>query len=225
MKKLCIYCAGSLGRDLLAAITWKGQFPKENILFIDDVIEEKKVNGVPVFSFDDFMNFSNASNDYEFIIASGEPYYRNQIHKKLMSNHISIGNFISDTAIVANTVTYQNGLLAHWNSIISTETQIGCNVFVGKDAMVGHDVFLGSHSMVGACVYIGGWVDIGESTYIGAGAVIKDRIKIGSNVVVGAGSVVVKDVLDNTVVVGNPARVLRSNDKKIIFGGKIKSED
>lgn len=49
---------------------------------------------------------------------------------------------------------------------------------------------------------------IGDNVVLGASVTIIGRIHIGNNVVVGAGSVVVKDVPDNTVIAGNPARVI-----------------
>lgn len=52
-------------------------------------------------------------------------------------------------------------------------------------------------------------VHIGRNCWIGAGAVILPGITIGDHVVVGAGSVVTKDLPDNVVAVGNPCRVLR----------------
>lgn len=52
-----------------------------------------------------------------------------------------------------------------------------------------------------------GEVEIGEFTVIGAGATILPRIKIGKNVAIGAGSVVTKDINDNQIVYGNPARL------------------
>lgn len=52
-------------------------------------------------------------------------------------------------------------------------------------------------------------VHIGENTWIGAGVIIVPGITIGRNVIVGAGSVVTKDLPDNVVAVGNPCRVLR----------------
>jgi len=52
-------------------------------------------------------------------------------------------------------------------------------------------------------------IHIGNNVWIGSGAIILSGITIGDNSIVGAGSVVTKDVEPNTVVVGNPARVLR----------------
>ena len=51
---------------------------------------------------------------------------------------------------------------------------------------------------------------IGNNVALGANVVIIGNIKIGNNVVVGAGSVVVKDIPDNSVVAGNPARVIKT---------------
>jgi len=53
---------------------------------------------------------------------------------------------------------------------------------------------------------------VGNHCVIGTGAIILSGIKIGNNCVVGAGSVVTKDILDNTIVAGNPARIIRTNN-------------
>ena len=52
-------------------------------------------------------------------------------------------------------------------------------------------------------------VYIGENTWIGANVVIVPGVRIGNNVVIGAGSVVTKDIPDNVVAVGNPCHILR----------------
>lgn len=57
-------------------------------------------------------------------------------------------------------------------------------------------------------------VRIGRCCWIGAGAIILPGVAIGDNVVVGAGSVVTKDLPSNVVAVGNPCRVLRPLDRR-----------
>lgn len=66
-------------------------------------------------------------------------------------------------------------------------------------------------------------VRIGRNCWIGAGALIMPGITIGDNVVVGAGSVVTKDLPGNVVAVGNPCRILREigdYDREYYFKGR-----
>ncbi|MGN0573450.1 MAG: sugar O-acetyltransferase [Acutalibacteraceae bacterium] len=66
-------------------------------------------------------------------------------------------------------------------------------------------------------------VHIGRNCWIGTGAVIVPGITIGDNVVIGAGSVVTKDLPDNVVAVGNPCRILREineHDREYYFKDK-----
>lgn len=54
---------------------------------------------------------------------------------------------------------------------------------------------------------------IGKNCFIAVGAIILPGVKIGDEVIVGAGAVVTKDVPSNTVVAGNPAKIIRKNIK------------
>ena len=63
-------------------------------------------------------------------------------------------------------------------------------------------------------------VYIGENTWICAGVIIVPGVRIGKNTVIGAGSVVTKDIPDNVVAVGNPCRVMREiseHDKEFFY--------
>lgn len=66
-------------------------------------------------------------------------------------------------------------------------------------------------------------VHIGRNCWIGAGALIMPGVTIGDNTVIGAGSVVTKDIPANVVAVGNPCRVLREigeHDREFYFKDK-----
>ncbi len=77
---------------------------------------------------------------------------------------------------------------------------------------VGHGAKIGKHCLIVAGVVVGGSCEIGDYTFIGMNVSIKNKIKIGKNCIIGAGAVVLKDVEDNSVMVGNPAKFLRTNE-------------
>jgi len=80
---------------------------------------------------------------------------------------------------------------------------IHARAVVGRNAMIGQGVTIGGKS---------GWYEvpvIGDDVIINAGARILGPVKIGNNVIIGANAVVVKDVPDNCVVAGVPARIIR----------------
>lgn len=66
-----------------------------------------------------------------------------------------------------------------------------------------------------------GKVSIGDYVFVGASSIILPGVNIGSRVIVGAGSVVSKDIPDNSVAVGNPAKVVATLDEYL---AKIKAE-
>ena len=69
-----------------------------------------------------------------------------------------------------------------------------------------------------------GKVSIGNNVFIGAGAIILPNTEIGNDVIIGAGSIVTKSIPDNSVVCGNPAKVICNKDKYIeIHKNKMKT--
>ncbi|KDA04887.1 acetyltransferase [Microbacterium sp. CH12i] len=89
---------------------------------------------------------------------------------------------------------------------------IGDGVSIGMNALI----VTGSHEVGSAVKRAGeltrGPVQIGDGAWIGAGAVVLPGVTIGNGSIIGAGSVVMKDVAANTVVMGNPARLVRRLD-------------
>ena len=93
------------------------------------------------------------------------------------------------------------------------------NVFVGHGVMFINDSYPRATTLEGALQTEDDWkieqTVVRKGASIGSGATILSNTNIGENAIVGAGSVVTKDVPPNAVVVGNPAKVLRFIEKTV----------
>lgn len=96
--------------------------------------------------------------------------------------------------------------------------QYGFGTVIGNKTVIGKNCNLRQLTSISCKVIENGTYSaspqIGDNVDIGVNVVIIGDIKIGNNVVIGAGAVITKDVEDNSVMVGNPATVLK---KKYVF--------
>jgi len=86
------------------------------------------------------------------------------------------------------------------------DTIIGNGVKIDNLTHIGHNVKVGDNTIICANVTVCGSVEIGEGSYVAPNSSIREHIKIGKNVMIGMGSVVTKDIPDNEIWFGNPAK-------------------
>ena len=116
---------------------------------------------------------------------------------------------IDPTSVVALRSSVGEGTFVNAGSVIGARSSLGRFVSVNRSASVGHDAILADYASLGpGCVLCGGCT-VDEGAFVGAGATLLPGVTVGRNAVVGAGSVVVADVPPHTLVVGNPARVVK----------------
>ena len=114
---------------------------------------------------------------------------------------------------------YPNAELILGDGYMNAGAQIRCKerITIGDNCAIARNVLImdfDAHTityMDGTTNRITAPITIGKNVWIGAGATILKGITIGDNAVIGAGSVVTKDVKANTIVAGNPARVIREH--------------
>ena len=112
--------------------------------------------------------------------------------------------------------TVQFSLSAKFDRTFPTGVHVGANSYVAFDARIlTHDMIRGLNAHT----------RIGENCFIGGRSLILPGIEIGNNSVVGAGSVVTKNVPPYTLVAGNPARVLRTGINVGTFGRFLTADE
>ena len=90
-----------------------------------------------------------------------------------------------------------------------SNTVIGKNTYLDNQIHIAHNVKIGENSIIAGQVGIAGSSVIGKNVKIGGQAGISGHLKIGNNVEIGGGSGVVRDIPDNTKVMGYPAKNIR----------------
>ena len=108
---------------------------------------------------------------------------------------------IGNNNVISEHVTIQRPFDAECSTVL------GDNNIVMAHSHFGHDVHVGSNTEICTSTVIGGYVTVKDGAKLKIGCFIRNRITIGENAIVGMGAVVTKDVEDNRVVYGNPARV------------------
>lgn len=217
--KLFIYCAGGFGKEVMdsARRVNKSKNIWEEILFMDDMILDDIHYGARKFAFDQVIeNFS--IDTIEVAIANGEPEYRAELYEKLKSYHTKLATIIDETAIISETATIGEGVIILAYAYVSSLGKLGNNSVLYNYSGVGHEVTIKENCVISAGAIIAGNVLIKENTYIGLGAKIKERITIGKGAIIGMGAAVFKDIPDNCVALGNPAKRITKIDGKVFKG-------
>lgn len=129
--------------------------------------------------------------------------------------------------------TVWGGRNVHFGDYVYANFNLGLvddtNIYVGSHTMIGPNVTIATagHPIIPCLreqgIQYNAEVRIGKNCWIGTGVVIVPGVTVGDNTVIGAGSVVTKDIPANVVAVGNPCRVMRpisEHDKEYYFKDK-----
>lgn len=117
-------------------------------------------------------------------------------------------SLIDPTAILPPGLRIGAGGFVNAGVVIGGGCLFGDGVLLNRSASVGHHCVLDDWVSIGPGAILSGNVRVGRTSMIGAGAVLQSDIRIGANVRVAAGAVVRKSVPDNSMVSGNPGKVV-----------------
>lgn len=212
MNDLLIIGAGGFGREVAWLIerinclqrTW-------NLVgFLDDdkSLHGTFLNGIRVIG--DMSYVANYKEAF-FVCAVGDSTTRERIVKKAkeISPDVRFATLIDPSVLMSDIVSIDEGSIICAGSILTVNLHIGKHVIINLDCTIGHDALLSDFVTVYPSVNISGSTSIEECSEIGTGTQIIQGKRIGSRSIVGAGSVVVKDIPKDCTAVGCPARPIK----------------
>jgi len=165
-------------------------------------------NSYPIYEEASFLRANKDNTNLSLAIGVGDPRLIRKLHETF--HLFTFPNLIHPSAqfdMDMNTIGKGNIITA--NVVFTANVEIGnFNVF-NLSATVGHDVTIGDYNVINPSVNISGGVVIEGDSLIGVGSIVLQYKKIGMGAVVGAGSVVTKDVASGLTVVGIPAKSLQ----------------
>lgn len=113
--------------------------------------------------------------------------------------HVTIG----DNNIISELVTIQRPCDK------GAVTAIGNNNIIMAHSHIGHDVEIGDNCEICTGTIVGGYAKIKNGSKLKLGVTVRNRKVIGENVIAGMGAVIVKDIKEHSVIVGNPAKQIK----------------
>lgn len=215
MTKLIILGGSGIGMIAASIANDLGYF--QIVGFLNDVEPVGKLigkyNKIPVIGTSNDVKAFLKDENVLFFISYVGMQKEEEVYQKVDSLNIPpnrLATLIHPSAVIPKGFCkIGNGVLMAPLSQLSPDTTIEDNCMLLPNSFVGHDSTLRRFAHVASNAVIGANVDVGKAVHIGTNATIREKIKIGDFSLIGSGAVVLKDVEVNSIMVGNPARLLR----------------
>ena len=180
--------------------------------FIDDrpVLRDTKLLGLPVFGDGQWLQVQASKASVGVALGVGDNFVRRTLAEKCISWGAELTTLVHPTAAVSNSARLGRGTVVMAQATINAEAKIGVGAIVNSSAVVEHDVEIGDYACVSPNAVMGGASRLGDLSHLCIGASVIPCVSIGANTIVGAGSVVVRNIPDGVVAFGVPARVHRA---------------
>ena len=159
-------------------------------------------------------------------VAIGDNYTRKIISKKIsaLNPKLKFINAIHPSSIIGKKVTLGHGIAIMPGVVVNSDSNVGNFCILNTNSSLGHDGVMDDYSSISSGVRTGGNLRLHTCSAISIGATIIENIVIGENTIIGAGSLVTKNVPSEVIAYGIPAKIIKSRkaDDKYLFGEKNK---
>lgn len=215
MKDLIIIGAGGFGREAVwVAERINERTPEWNMLgFLDDseAMQAQEVGGYPVLG---KLTAAAAYPDAYYLCAIGSSRVRERIVSRMQEilPKVKYAVLIDPTVQMSKRVQIGEGTIVCAGSILTVDIVVGSHVLINLDCTVGHDSVISDFVTLFPSVNVSGMTQLGRCAELGTGTQMIPQKTIGAGAVIGAGSVVIKDIPENCTAVGSPCKPIKYFD-------------
>lgn len=194
MNRLIIIGAGGHGKAIADNALKNGY---TDICFIDDDAAGTCLDFPIIGTSADITELNDGKTD--FIIGIGNNAIRKEIAEKYNVNWITL---IHPSAQIATHVSIGKGTVVMAGAVINVCATVGSHCIINTHAVVEHDNVVEDYVHISPNAALGGTVRIGKETHIGIGATVINNIEICANCIVGAASLVLRNINKNGTFYG-----------------------
>lgn len=212
VKRIVLYGCGDMSKQSYNIIKHDSKY--KVVGFLDDNLEKKGKTylDLPIFGNHKVVPYIKKTEKITGGLAAiGNNQIRYQRNQIMLSHGLEIITAIHPKALIDSPRYIGKGVIVEMGGAIHPNANVGDGVFVAGGSIIAHDSNVGDYSLIAGGVIFGGAASVGKFSVIGVGAVLQPYIFVGSNVVIGIGAAVTKDIPDNVIAYGVPAKIIRSN--------------
>ena len=213
MKNLLIVGARGFGREIYNLAKQCCGYKTEFLIkgFLDDKFDALRglANYPPIIN--SVEEYIIEENDI-FVVALGDVNFKKKYIDKIKQKNGKFHSLIHPTAIINSNTIIGEGVLIGQFTIISCDCFVGNYVTMHSFCNLGHDIKIGDFSSLGPYTFLGGFAQIENLVTIHPRVSVMPHKVVRKSAVVGAGSVVMRNVPENVTVHGNPAKIIFSDN-------------
>lgn len=173
-------------------------------------VKDNKIHGKPVFFTSEFMEVLSERKIDAVYIMEDTGTDREKIYNAVKQNKIDVLTFIHDSVLLAGANIIGEGSIIFPNNYIAYKTDIGRCCYLEPGNNIEHHNVIDDFCNILGNVATGGFTKIGKGTKVNMHVDIIDKLRIGEHSTIGTGSLVMKDVGDNQLWYGRPAKFVRN---------------
>lgn len=153
--------------------------------------------------------FEGWNTNFSYVLGIGNNKIRENMGNSILERNIDLLTIFHPLSNISKKTEIGKGVFISKGALVNPLVSIHDFVVLNTGCIVEHECTIQQAAHIAPGAVLAGNVYVGKRSFVGANAVVKQGVRIGDDVVIGAGSVILKDIPDGSIFVGNPAHVIK----------------